>query len=503
MEHDIDLRVYWNIFLRRWWILLLATVMAASATYFISNNLTPKYAATSKILVQGAAGPGNPSLSDIQASRQLAQTYEALIRTRPILEQVIESLSLPYGPGTLSGNTKTAAPGSLVVIRVIDIDPQMAAEIANEITGIFIRDFRDKQFLQIAQFQASLEQYGISGDPGIIAAQASTLSTLRIAEPAIPNSSPIGPQTRVHVVIAAILGLMAGILVVFLLEFLDDRVKSPQEVAALTGSVPLGIVPQIRSREGLNPVMLGDEHFSTPLAESYKFLRTNLRFASLGTQGFRSLLVTSANPEEGKTTIAANLSIAAAKEGKSVILVDSDLRRPALHRIFDLQGNKGLTHLIIGDSTLEDAMVPTSIEGLRVVPSGPVPHDATLILDSSMMKDVVEQMKNHADLVVFDSPPLLAVTDPMLLVPQVDGIILVINTQRTRRGAVRRGTEILWQAKPGFVGVVLNKVNSTSRGSYSYTYYYYSPSYGVEDGANQRQKPLRKFRSLAKKLMRR
>ena len=493
MGEELDLKSYWRILLRWWWILVLGVVAAGVAAFLASRAMTPVYEARAQILVQGGVTPGTPSLSDIQASQQLARNYGDLIKTRPILEQVIERLSLPYSPGALSRRITVTSPRSLIEIKVADPDRQLAADIANTTANTFINDFRDNQFLQIAQFQSSLGQYGITGDPSIVAAQAATMSTLHIAESAIPPSSPFSPRTRLNILLAAALGLLAAGLVIFILEYLDDKVRSPDELKALTGLSTLGSVLRYQSGDGLGAITIGDEHRHSAIAESYKFLRTNLRFAALDTaEGLRSLLVTSASPEEGKTTTAANLAISVAKEGKSVILVDSDLRKPGINRIFDLRDHKGLTHVILGETTLEEALAPTPVEGLRVLPSGPLPPDATHILGSAKMKAVVEQMKSSADLVVFDSPPLLAVTDPMLLVSMVDGVLMVVNTQRTRRDAVRRGIESLRQGNPGFIGAVLNKVSAKWRGSYYYYYYYGG------DGAERGKKGPRRFRPFAK-----
>ena len=500
MGDQLDLRAYWRILLRWWWLLALGVVGAAVATFFLSRAMTPIYEATAKVLVQGGATPGTPSLSDLQASQQLARNYGDLIKTRPILEQVIEELSLSEGSGALSDKITVTNPRSLIEVKVADPDPNLAAELANTIAQTFMSDYRDKQFLQIAQFQTSLAQYGITQDPSIIAAQAATMGTLRMAEPAVPPSSPSSPRTISNMILGALLGLLVAALAVFVLEYLDDRIKSPEDLKALTGLATLGSVLRYRTGDGKIPVTLSDEHLRSVMAESYKFLRTNLQFAALGTQGFKTLLITSSSPEEGKTTTAANLAVSLASEGKSVILVDSDLRKPALHRVFDLPEHKGLTHLILGDATLDEVMSPTSIEGLRVISSGPVPPDATYVLGSPKMKEVVEEIKNSADIVIFDSPPILVVADPMLLGGLVDGVLMVVNSERTRQDTVKHSVENLRQAAPAFMGAVLNKVSTKGRGGY---YYYYYSSYYGEDGQERQSRRSRLFGKVFRKKRRR
>ena len=394
---------------------------------------------------------------------------------------MIQQLSLNYGPGTLAGKISVSSPRSLIEIKATDPDPELAARIANATAQTFIDDFRSRQFVQIAQFQRSLSQQGILEDPSIIAAQASTMSSLSIVESALAPSSPSSPRKRANLAVAAVIGLLVAVLVVFVLEYFDNSIKSPDELKALTGMAVLGAVMRQQIRNGGGPVALSQENRNSAMAESYKFLRTNLEFAALDTQGIKTLLVTSSSPEEGKTTTAANLAISVAQEGQSVILVDSDLRKPAMQRVFNVRDHKGLTNVLVGAATLQEAMSETVVEGLRVIPSGPLPPDAAQVLRSSRMKEVLEELKNSADLVILDSPPLLSVTDPMLLAPLVDAVLMVVDANHTGRDTVKRGAEILMQAHPSPVGTVLNKVTARGGGYYYYYYYYHHGYY--DDGS--------------------
>lgn len=497
-EETTDLRTYWRIFVRWWWLPVLGVVGGAVAGFLLSSAVTPNYQATTKVVVQGGATPGTPSLNDIEASQRLSRNYSDLIKTRPILDEVIRSLGLSYTSETLTDKIAVTSPRSLIEIMVTDPDPKLAADIANATAETFINDFRDKQFLQIAQFQASLAQYGILQDPGIIAAQASTMGALRVAEPAIPPAAPSSPRVLTNIVLAAGMGLLLATVVIFALEHLNDTVKSPDELKALIGVTTLGSVLRYPRQEGISPITLGEDHHLSAVYESYKFLRTNLQFAALGTRGFRTLLVTSASPEEGKTTTAANLAISVAREGKSVILVDSDLRKPAVHRVFDLKEQKGLTNLILGHAELDEVMASTAVDGLKVIPSGPVPPDATMVLGSPKMRELVEQLRAMADVVIFDSPPILAVTDPMILAPIVDCVLMVVDIERTSRDTLRRSADALRQANPAFVGAVMNKISTRGRrgGSYYYYYYYYYSG----DSKNGRRRGSKRLGPLGKLL---
>ncbi|MFC1935223.1 polysaccharide biosynthesis tyrosine autokinase [Chloroflexota bacterium] len=479
-EGEEGLRAYWRILLRWWWLFILGVVGAAVAAFFVSKAMTPIYEASTKVLVQGGQAPGLPTVGEIQASRQLAQSYGDLIRTRPVMGWVVETLALPYGPEALSAKISVTSPRSLIEIKVSDPDPQMAAEIANATTRAFINDFRDRQFTQIAQFQASLAQYEISQDPSIIAAQAATMGALSIVEEAVAPSAPSSPRTGLNVILAAVLGLMMSGLVVFVLEYLDDSIESPEELRRIAdlepvGSVSdgltfLGSVVRHRYKSGAFPIIISTRDGSTPLAESYKYVALSLSFSSSRPDNPMTMLITSALPSEGKTTTATNLAITLARKGKSVVLVDADLRKPALHTIFALENRKGLTNVLLGDADVDEVLSPTPIEALRVVSSGPRPPDPTLALGSPRMREMLAEFATRAEIVIVDCSPVLAVADSIALASLVDGVILVVDAQRGRRRAIQHAVESLQQTNTQLLGTVLNRVHVQGRGAY---YHYY------------------------------
>ena len=494
-EEGLDFRAYGRVVQKWWWVFALGMIGAALAAFLLNRNPVPIYEASTKVLVEGRQTPGTPSASDIQTSRQLAGYYGSLIKTRPILEKVSERLPYPYSVAALSSKIDVVSPGTFIEIRARDPDPVLAAAIANVSAETFIEDLQDRQFAQIAQFQASLSQYGIGQDPSIIAAQVATMRTLSILETATPPRSPSNPprQWR-NMILGALMGLFVAGIAVFALEFVDDRVRSPDELKRLTGLTPLGSLPHQKGRNGSGPITIDDPHQRTALAESYKFLRTNLEFAALEIPDMRSILVTSSSPSEGKTTTAANLAISVAREGKTVFLLDCDLRKPALHHVFGLESHTGLTNILLGEAELEDGLATTVIRGLHVITTGPRPPDPTPVLRSPKMRGLIERLCTMADLIILDSPPVLAVTDPMLLSPLVDGVILVVDAQHTGRQAVKRAAETIKQASPPLLATVLNKVRPTGRSGYDYYYYYYYASdNGTENGSKGRLGRLKKI----------
>ena len=342
-ENGLNLRAYGSILSKWWWVLTLGVVGAAVAGYLVSYTITPIYDSSAKILVQGGQTPGVPTAGDVQTSERLARSYSDLIENRPVLEKIVELLALPYGPDALSGKISVSSPRSLIIIKASDPDPLLAADIANVTARTFIDDFRDRQFTQIAQLQASLGQYGITEDSSLVSAQAATLSTLSIVEGAIASASPSSPRTRLNVLLAAMMGLMVAGLVIFVVEYVDDSIKSAEDLERITGLTSLGSVAgglttlgsvsRHRVKDGFFPTILPEGHGQDPLSESYKYVGLNLEFAAIETGKIGTILMTSALPGEGKSTTASNLAISLARSGKSVVLVDADLRKPALNRV--------------------------------------------------------------------------------------------------------------------------------------------------------------------------
>ena len=206
----------------------------------------------------------------------------------------------------------------------------------------------------------------------------------------------------------------------------------------------------------------------SPVAEAYRSLRTNLSFANLD-QKLHTILVTSAGPEEGKSTVLANLAVVEAQAGHRVIIVDADLRRPRQHELFGLANSVGLTTMLADENGLQQPpLQPTAVEGLRVLTSGPQPPLPAEMLASERMARAITALLAQADLVLFDAPPVVAVTDAAILAPQVDGVLLVISAERTRREHAQRAQQLLEKVSARIIGSVLNNVTPDSglRGYY-------------------------------------
>ena len=505
----VDFKQFASLALRHWWAFVAIMAAAGAAAYGVTSLGPPLYSTTAKVLVQSARVPGVFSAADIEANRRFAEDFGDIALTRSVLESVADALESDTGTRDI-GIIETGTKRSIVSITVLHVDSQLSATVANALAEEAIEQVQRRQLTQIAQFQASLQQYGIGSDVALIAGQASTLTTLSIIENAVPSPLPVASGLLRNVLLAMLFafGLVSMILV--WRDHFDDRVRSADQLRSLTGvesgldMMSIGSVLRYRGG-GRAEALIIDDDPPRALTEAYKFLQTNLQFAALDTDGVKTILVTSTNPEEGKTTTSINIATSIAREGSEVILVDADLRRPNLHRIFELGERDGLTHLLLGKATLEEVAVRTRIAGLRVIPAGVLPSDPPMLLRSKRMREVIAELAETADVVFFDSPPLLAVTDAMIVASLVDAVLLVVESDRTRTGPMKLALQAVKLANPKFIGTVLNKVVGNGVAGYGNYYYYLGSEHGRDGHDDKSDRGVRRFvaRSLGKLRIRR
>ena len=223
----------------------------------------------------------------------------------------------------------------------------------------------------------------------------------------------------------------------------------------------------------------------SPVSEAYRTLRTNLQFSKIDRK-LKTILVTSSGPKEGKSTTAANLAIALAQVGQKVVLVDADLRRPVVHSIFGMEKDEGVTNYLMGTVTYESVLNSTFHENLYVIPSGVLPPNPSELLASRPMETLIKKLQEDFDVIIFDSPPVIAVTDAAILSTKVDGTILVVNSGNTNRDALLRGNTLLESVDAKLLGVLLNGVDI--EGMYGSYYYYYYHHYYSKPGRKKKRK---------------
>jgi len=281
-------------------------------------------------------------------------------------------------------------------------------------------------------------------------AEAMTLPDALLVQPALRPYEPKSPNLILNAIIGAFLGLVFAFGLAFLAEYVDDTVKTPEELEYFKELHLLGSIPRIRKSKLISQVDAND-----PVAEAYRTIRYNLKYSSLD-KPLKSLLVTSSNPKEGKTLTVANLGISFSQTGLKVLMVDTDLRRPALHELFGKMNQAGLTHVVAGEFGLE-AIVSTGINNLNLLPSGPTPLNPVRIFESERLKKIIDKLKERFDLLILDSAPLLIKSDAAILGRYVDGVIYVAEAGKTTRRAITESIEVLKKANLRLLGVVLNK----------------------------------------------
>jgi len=307
--------------------------------------------------------------------------------------------------------------------------------------------------------------------------------TVQIVDRAEVPAFPVRPKKMLNIILAVVLSLLTGIGLAFLFEHMDDSIKGHEDIERYIKLPLLGIVPSFKTGKiSIEEKDLISHHKpKSNISEAYRNIRTNLVYASPN-QDAKAYVVSSSEPQEGKTTTAINLAVALAHAGKKVLLVDSDLRKPRIHRTFKVDGGKGMTNYLVGQSSLDDVISETEVENLSMVPSGPIPPNPAELLGSAKMKEFIAQAKKNFDAVVFDSPPLVAVTDAAVLAAQSDGAIQVIWAGHTSRKVIEFGKEKVESIGAKVIGVILNNMKVT-RSGYYYPQYYHK-YYGSDESTS-------------------
>ena len=375
---------------------------------------------------------------------------------------------------------------------------QLAAEIAShtrDVDGLRAQESSATRDGELTRLQSELTQLQQSYAGAVRAYEDARMSEarnndlLQVVQPASPAVTPAEPRVAVNVVLAAVVGLILALGGALVAQYLDDRVSSPERLFHLTGLHALGSIPLLQKQTlatvdrptAFALATVGQRagtasrseysHADQAVSEAFRLLRANLQFAAIERR-LRTLLVTSSEAGDGKSMTAANLAVVVAQAGRNVLLVDADLRHPTLHALFGVSNRLGLTSLIVDQHLgVESVMVGTPVEGLWLIPSGPLPPNPSELLASQRMRDQLEEFCKLADLVVIDSPPVLPVSDPAVLAGVTDGTLMIVNVERTAGQRVSESTRTLRSAGAHLLGAVMNRV--APRGASYYEGYWY------------------------------
>jgi succinoglycan biosynthesis transport protein ExoP len=524
-----DIRRYFSLLWHWAWFLILVTLISGVVAFFINQRTSmPIYRVTTTVLIE-APSTISSEYSAIVTSERLASTYAKLMTTKPIINDMAKRLGLDEVTASIQAQPVEGT--QFIDVRVEDTNPERAAAIANTLVDVFsemnqtsqaarytaskvnlesqlelmdqrieettlqVENFGEttEELIKRTQLETNLNEYRLiyssllQSYEQIRLAEAQATFKILLVEPAIPPKSPARVPLVQNTALAAVVGLIGAIGIVVLIEALDDSVKGPEDVVRHLGLPILGLI--IHTEDGNLPVTA--EKPRSPVAEAYRSLRTNIQFASVD-YPVRSILVTSTSPEEGKTTIASNLGVVLAQGGREVVLVDADLRRPKLHIAMNLPNRRGLTSLFVQQNVhLEGVINSTKLTGLSVITSGNLPPNPAELLGSEKMYNILSALKAEKDLVVLDTPPIMAVTDAVVLSRHVDGVILVIKPGVTKLGSAQQTIEQLRRINANLLGVVLNDVQlkHSRYAHYYYTngYYYHRDYYGPSSRKSKRK----------------
>lgn len=511
MTPDLLLEHYLGVIRRRRAIVLVAFVVMVGGSVLASSLQTPIYRGTAKVLLQPRS---SDSLFDSSAAVQrldperALQTEIQVLKSEPVRDLVRTRIgSVP--PVSASPILET----DVIEVRGDSAVPDRAAAIANAYASAYV-DFRRKQTVddllaagqEVQSKVADLQEEIDALEGEIAAAPTSRQTTVRqvvqerkdtlvqqqglfkqrldqlqvdaalksggaqlVGRAATPTS-PVTPRPVRNGILGVLSGLMLGIGLALVREYFDNSIKSKEDLERAVPAISVvGLIPRVsdwKTRGEARIVSFANPRSSA--AEAYRTLRTSIHFLALD-RPVRTLQVTSPSADEGKSTTVANLGVAFARAGQRVVIVGCDLRRPRIHEFFGLPNSVGLTSVLLGRLPLMAALQAVPQSGLSILPAGPVPPNPAEVLSSARVEEVLSEI--DADIVLIDSPPILPVTDALVLAPRVDATLVVALVESTARKEIARAIEMLRQVDAPVAGAVLNGVSE--EGSYGYGYRYY------------------------------
>ncbi len=441
----MDLRILMRVFMKRWLLIISFTLGCGLIAGLISQFvLSPIYQANTLLMVTVASEKLPQATLNTQTRQNTTtttpmpvltmNTYLEHLKSEDVMNRVLNNNDFPEL--TISKikrmvNASIVRDSNLIEIQVQSSDPALAANVANTIGREYVKLMDELQF-----------------------------SSVMVLSAANLPISPIKPLKKLNITIAVLLGLVLSFLIALLLEYMDNTIKTPNDVNRLLNQTVLAVIPgkinDDKNNRNKHLGLVAFEDSKSPISESYRDLRTNLGFLGLD-QPFKTILITSPLAEDGKSTTAANLAIVVAQAGYKVLLVDCDLRKPQMHIIFNIPNNQGFTDCIFSEKDPQDASHSTVIASLTVMTSGRIPPNPAEILNSERTHKLWSKLETQYDYVFIDSPPILAVTDANIIAAQVVATVLVISAGKTRIELALQAIERLIRAKARLLGLVLNR----------------------------------------------
>jgi len=479
---------------RRKWIIVATTLLAALIAVVGNFLITPMYSSTAMVRVSASPNPLSDR-TDLLYTQRLMNTYTFIADTRPVLSRVITELNLPVSSGQLSDmiDIKVIEETELIEIRVSNPDPRLTADIANKMANALISETdllagaeTGTQAIktQMEQVQQELSDMRTEYDRLVTESPTETTriaelsreiiikqqsyellltqydrtrlteafrsSGISLVEPATVPRFPTTPRRTLNIVLGGLLGFLGGVGLVLLLNNVDSKIYSVSQVKSLLNLPILAELGKFAKSQMKFTDMAPSER------EGYRRLRASV-FTLQRDNQLKTLMITSPDNDEGKSTIVSNLATSIAQLGRSVLVIDCDLRQPSQYLLFDLPNEIGLSTVLDKKVSLSEAIQPTAIAGLHVLTSGPVPDDPPKLLASPFMLDLLRELAPKYDFILLDTPAAMPVVDTTVLAPLADGVLLVVRFGRSQRDAVLATHDQIADVQAKLMGVVVNE----------------------------------------------
>ncbi len=521
-ERGFEIRDYVNVLRRRKAIVIVAVAVTLGVAIVASFVQTPVYESEARVLLstdQNSSLFNSNNDSSSSDPERVAATEVEVVQSAPVAHAVQKAIGIsPNISASVITNT------NVLSIKARNTNANNAAKIANAYANAYVdvkrRQRVDDLLATSAQVQSKIDDINkqVSALDGQAASASSaqqadisqqrdalfsqqatfkqTLSQLQVetatasggaqlVTPAVASGSPVEPRPIRSIALALALGLVLGISVAFGVEYLDDSIKGMEDLERAGDGAPvIAVIPRFGEARERGAALVTRSRQTSAAAEAFRSLRTSVQFMGLDAP-MRIVQVTSPNAAEGKTTTVANLGVAIAGTGTRVVIIDFDLRRPRLHEIFELSNDKGFTSVLLGQVELNDALreIPGTHGMARVLTSGPLPPNPSELLSSPRVQKLIDEVAERVDVVVLDTPPVLPVTDALVVSRCVDAVILVTAAGTTTRRVAQRAVELLRQVGAPLRGLVLNRASDKFGYGYGYGY---GNGYGANEGDKEK-----------------
>lgn len=528
----MEIKQYFEPLLKWWWLILTACLLAGISSFLLVRQQPPVYQARTTLVIGSAVYEPNPSGGEFTVASQLAAYYANIGQREVVREATMEALELRWLPDYL---VQVVPNSQLLEILVMDADPRRAQVVANELAAQLIKqtpsnpeldEAKHQEFIngQLALLESQItstlaeiaqkeEELGDLNSAREIAdtqqeisalqqklltlqtnyaamigsSSGQALNSLTVVEPAALPGRPVGPNKMMTILMSIAIAFAISAAAAYLIEYIDDTFKSSEEITKVLGLPVIGHIAFQEKNSDTGILVKKDPN--SIIAEAFRSVSLNVDFMGVD-KDQKMILITSVGPKEGKTFLATNLAWSLANNGKKVILLDTDLRRPRVHKILELSNKRGLSDVLRGEMTLREAIRRVGNEPLGVITSGEFIPNITGVLGSKRMDMLLDELRKQAEITILDGTPI-PVTDSKVMATKADFVLLVIRYGQTRKGVAREVMKQLQQVHANVVGVIFNSI-PPSRSSYKAYHYYYK----AEDNGDEKPISVRRFPKL-------